>query len=270
MDHIPHNPTSDVLIHANRIGWMAKKELIVSDVTLTIRRAERIAILGPNGAGKSSLLKLLGLMNTPSCGELSIFEQDVRHTSVKTRRQMRSQIAWIPQGLQVVAQLNALTNALLGALSRVNPLTSLLGWFPQREVEQAHQALSAVGMSHMADRRTDSLSGGERQKVAIARALVQGGEIVLADEPTASLDPAASEDMMMLLKKLSSELGLTTVVVLHDIDLAMGFADRILGMKNGRLVLDAATKDISRADLDTLYQHAIKPKPKVGFLRRVL
>ena len=262
--------TRNVVIQASRVSWMVKSELIVSDVSVSIHQAERIAILGPNGAGKSSLLKILGLMNQPCSGELQLFGEDIRRTTVRSRRQLRSRVAWIPQGLQVVGQVTALTNAMLGALSRVNPLTSLFGWFPTHEAANAHHALTAVGVDHMADRRTDSLSGGERQKVAIARALVQGGDIVLADEPTAALDPAASEDMMLLLRKLSSERGLTTVVVLHDIDLAMGFADRILGMKNGRLVLDAPVKDLNRADLDALYTHQVQPKSnKSGFVRRV-
>ncbi len=272
MNKSSHSP---VVISASRIAWMAGKELIVSDVSLDIYQGQRVAILGPNGAGKSSLLKLLGMMNTPSCGQLTLFDQDLTHTTVKTRRQLRSRIAWIPQGLQVVGQLSAVSNAVLGALGRVNPLTSLIGWFPASEMTKAHQALADVGLDALSGRRTDSLSGGERQKVAIARALVQGGEVVLADEPTASLDPMASRDMMLLLKRLSSDRGLTTVAVLHDVELALSFADRIIGMKHGKIVLDIDTQHVHRDELEALYAHAASTapnppdRPRTGFLRRV-
>ena len=242
-------------VSVSRALWMAKDNIIVSDVSLTIPQGQRVVILGPNGAGKSSLLKLMGLMMPPSSGHVHIFGQEPWATSQSKIRSVRSRIAWIPQGLQVVGRLSVLNNAVLGCLARVSPLKTLFGWFPEDEIEKARQALQEVGLEALCGRRTDTLSGGERQKVAIARALVQGGDILFADEPTAALDPVASRDMMQLIKRLSKERGLTTVTVLHDIELAMEFADRIVGMSDGKLVLDLPTSEVRKEQLDRLYHH---------------
>jgi phosphonate transport system ATP-binding protein len=241
------------VVQLKRVSWLAGKQLIVSDVSIEIYQGQRVAILGPNGAGKSSLLKLMGMMIAPSFGELHLLGTDMLKASVIERRRLRRRVAWIPQGLQVVGRLSARVNAVLGALGRVSPIQSLFGWFPASELQNASHALDEVGMLHLANRRTDTLSGGERQKVAIARALVQGGDVVLADEPIAALDPVASREMLKLLKELSMERGLTTVVVLHDVDLALEFADRILGVKHGRVVVDVRAEQVRRSDLDDLY-----------------
>jgi phosphonate transport system ATP-binding protein len=242
-------------IEVNRAFWMVQDTVIVSDVSLSIERGQRIVILGPNGAGKSSLLKLMGLIMQPSMGQVAILGQNPWAMGTEGMRALRTRIGWIPQGLQVVGRLSVMNNAVLGSLARVSPLKTLIGWFPDEEIERARAALQAVGMEDKADRRTDTLSGGERQKVAIARALVQGGEVLLADEPTAALDPVASRDMMQLIRDLSRDRNLTTVTVLHDIDLALEFADRILGMSDGKLVLDAPASAVQREQLDRLYHH---------------
>ncbi len=242
-------------IEVSRALWMVQDTIIVSDVTLTVPRGQRVVILGPNGAGKSSLLKLMGLMMQPNTGAVRVFGQDPWSMGAAGMRSVRTRLGWIPQGLQVVGRLSVLNNAVLGSLARVPPWKTLFGWFPETEMENARQALKAVGMSDKMDRRTDTLSGGERQKVAIARALVQGGDILLADEPTAALDPVASVEMMRLIRDLTRERNLTTVAVLHDIDLAMEFADRIIGMNEGRVVLDLPAAQVEREQLDRLYHH---------------
>lgn len=249
-------------IEVNRALWMVQGNIIVSDVSLTIPHGQRVVILGPNGAGKSSLLKLMGLVMQPDSGHVSIFGQDPWAFGAERMRSLRSRMGWIPQGLQVVGRLSVLNNAVLGSLARVSPWKTLLGWFPPDEMDRARSALKAVGMADKADRRTDTLSGGERQKVAIARALVQGGDILLADEPTAALDPVASHEMMRLIRELTRDRGLTTVAVLHDIDLAMEFADRIIGMSDGKVVLDSPASQVDRLQLDRLYHHL--PPEKAG------
>ncbi|MCE2680508.1 MAG: ATP-binding cassette domain-containing protein [Burkholderiales bacterium] len=261
----PQEIDSSIPVAVSRALWMARDNIIVSDVSLSIPQGQRVVILGPNGAGKSSLLKLMGLMMPPSSGHVHIFGHEPWVESQSKIRHVRSRIAWIPQGLQVVGRLSVLNNAVLGCLARVSPLKTLLGWFPEEEIEKARQALQEVGVESLSGRRTDTLSGGERQKVAIARALVQGGDILFADEPTAALDPVASRDMMQLIKRLSQERGLTTVTVLHDIDLAMEFADRIVGMSDGKLVLDLPTSEVRKEQLDRLYHHLspVEPPPVV-------
>lgn len=266
-------------ISVNRALWMAQDAIIVSDVTLTIEQGQRVAILGPNGAGKSSLLKLMGLVMPPTAGQVSVFGKDPWGLGTSSMRTLRARMGWIPQGLQVVGRLSVINNAVLGSLARVSPWQTLFGWFPPDEMERARAALQSVGMEDKAHRRTDTLSGGERQKVAIARALVQGGDILLADEPTAALDPVASREMMQLIRELSRQRGLTTVTVLHDIELALEFADRIIGMSDGRVVMDSPASAVDRVQLDRLYHHlppeapgrhsaGVEEQPAPGMARR--
>jgi phosphonate transport system ATP-binding protein len=165
---------------------------------------------------------------------------------------VRAQVGQVLQGLHLVARLSAMENVLVGGLARMPRLRSWARIFTTEETQRAHAALQAVGMAHLAEKRADKLSGGERQKVAIARMLMQQPELVLADEPTAALDPTAADEVCELLVKATENSTLITVV--HNVSLVPLLSHRVIGLKAGEVVLDCASHELTQAQLDNLYE----------------
>ncbi len=232
-----------IMVDANGLRVSAAGNLLLHDVTLSVAAGERVALVGANGAGKSTLLRALSGFCEVTGGSLSVhgMQLDGRHRhrrSAAALRRLRSRIAQVHQGLYLVDRLSVLDNVLVGAAARcTSPLTWLRRW-PAPERAEAHAALSRVGMDWAADRRTDSLSGGERQKVAIARALQQRAPILLADEPTASLDVQAADAVIQLLAAVAQERGSTLICVLHDLELVPRMATRAICLRRGRVIAD--------------------------------
>ena len=212
---------------------------LLRDVNLTVAAGERVAIVGHNGAGKSSLLRALSGFNLVQRGSLNVLGTEISNSCERrTLRNLRCRVAQVHQGLHLIGRLSALDNVLIGGAGRH---TSALTWFrrwPTHERAQARAALSRVGMEWAATRRTDSLSGGERQKVAIARALHQNAPMLLADEPTASLDAEAADEVIDLLTTLVAERKSTLICVVHDLDLVPRLADRVVVLRRGQVVAD--------------------------------
>lgn len=226
----------------------------LSALNLTIEAGERVALIGPSGAGKSTLLNLLNGTLMPTSGQLRLMGYAVSQISSRRRRQLQRQIGTIYQQHHLVPTLAVIHNVNAGHLGRWSfwqAAWSLL--WPQASL-QAAQALAQVGIADKLYSRTDRLSGGQQQRVALARVLVQDPAAILADEPTASVDPARSREVMALLLQLSQEQHKTLVVSLHDIDFAFSHCERVLGLRSGRLLFDAPAAQVTPAMIADLYR----------------
>lgn len=222
-------------------------------IDLTVERGEAVVLLGRSGSGKSTLLRMVNGLDRPDSGRVRTLGQDVRSLGRRDLRGLRSRIGFVFQGFELVGSLTALENTLAGALHRCRgPRLGLLS-YPRAERRAALERLDEVGMLAYAYRRADTLSGGQRQRVALARALMQKPEILLADEPVASLDPETADQVMTLIRRIATDRGLTVLCSLHQVDLAIGWGDRIVGLRTGRCVLDTADSTPDRADVMQLY-----------------
>ncbi|HEX4843911.1 MAG TPA: ATP-binding cassette domain-containing protein [Limnobacter sp.] len=240
-------------IQIEQLRVVAGTRCILEVPHLTIAHGEKIAILGRNGAGKSTLLRCLNGFVKPAGGLVNVNGHGVFPLRrEKDLRVVRAQVGQVLQGLHLVARLTALENVLVGGLARMPTLRSWMRLFTHAEIEQARAALQAVGMAGMANKRADQLSGGERQKVAIARMLMQRPSLVLADEPTAALDPTAADEVCQLLLKSAERATLITVV--HNTKLVPLLSHRVLGLRAGRVVLDCNSSALNQHQLDALYE----------------
>ena len=222
---------------------------ILDGVDLRVPHGQALALLGSNGAGKSTLLRCCLRLIEPDQGEVRVLGQDVRRLSRRGLRALRSRVGFVFQRHNLVARLSALSNVLHGAQSRrPGPRAWFQGLAPSALREEAMHCLELVGLPHMAAQRADRLSGGQSQRVAIARMLMQRAEFVIADEPVASLDPAAGQEVMELLVRLLRERDLTLLFISHDLRHAVEFADRVIGLRAGRIEVDgpAAEQDPRR------------------------
>lgn len=238
------------VVEARGLHVNAGDHVLLRDLNLSVFAGERIAIVGHNGAGKSSFLRALSGFNSVQRGSLKVLGTDI--SVIGERRALltlRSRVAQVHQGLHLIARLSAIDNVLIGGAARS---TSWLTWirrWPAQEREQARAALARVGMAWAAGRRTDSLSGGERQKVAIARALHQNAPMLLADEPTASLDAEAADEVINLLTTLVAERKSTLICVVHDLDLVPRLADRVVVLRRAQVVADVAVTASTASEL---------------------
>ncbi len=234
---------------------------------LSVRGGERVALVGPNGAGKSSLLKVLGGSEPVTQGTVTVLErhwggQNLPPLSRSQWRNLRAEVGQVMQGLHLVARLSALENTVLGALGRPGALPvwrSWLRWYPTDLYEEARCALADLGLEHRLQSRADQLSGGERQKVSLARLRLQRPRLILADEPTSALDPAATRQACQALLSVASHATLMTVV--HDPALLPLLADRVIGLKDGKMVFDIAVGDLEPSILNDLYEDRRHPCP---------
>jgi phosphonate transport system ATP-binding protein len=226
----------------------------LSELNLTIGQGERVALIGPSGAGKSTLLNLLNGSLRPSTGQVTILGSDLSQLSSQRRRRVQRQIGTVYQQHHLVTNLSVIHNVNAGQLGRWSlPKAAWSLLWPQN-IETAAQALEQVGMVDKLYARTDRLSGGEQQRVALARVLVQQPAAILADEPIASLDPARSHDLMALLRDLTASAGKTLVVSLHDIEFAFQYCTRLLGLRQGQLQFDLPPSQVTERMIETLYQ----------------
>ncbi len=226
---------------------------------LTIKAGERVALVGPNGAGKSSLLKVLGGFLPATQGQVTVLGRRFGGAGVSalSRRQwraLRAEVGQVMQGLHLVPRLTALDNVVLGALARPGAMAtwrSWLRWYPATLCREASAALGELGLAHRLHARADQLSGGERQKVSLARLRLQQPQLILADEPTSALDPAATQQACQALLAVARQATLLTVV--HDPALLPLLADRVIGLKSGQVAFDVALSDLDTVRLQDLY-----------------
>lgn len=233
--------------------------LALDGVTLSVRRGERVALVGPSGAGKSTLLGLGNGTVTPTEGCLEVLGVDPTAAAPGALRALRGRIGSVHQQLNLVGPLQVVHNVNAGRLGTWSRLRALRSLVRPLQVDEARAALERVGIAPYLHMRTDRLSGGEQQRVALARVLVQDPDLVLADEPVASLDPARAEEVMSLLcGLLDQQTGerRTLVVSLHDFDLAVRHCDRVVGLRQGRVVLDVAVEDVGEGTRERIYDLA--------------
>jgi phosphonate transport system ATP-binding protein len=222
----------------------------VQDVRLAVPAGQFVGVIGRSGAGKSTLLRMINRLAEPTAGRVVWHGAEVTRTSGRELREWRRRCAMIFQQFNLVGRLDVLNNVLLGRLAYTPFWRAALKAWPREDRSMALAALDQLDMATLAPRRADHLSGGQQQRVAICRALVQEPEIILADEPVASLDPRNARIVMDALQRINRHFGLTVLCNLHSLDLARGYCDRLVGMAAGRVVFDdvpaALTEDVAR------------------------
>jgi phosphonate transport system ATP-binding protein len=228
----------------------------VDGVDLTIRPGEFVVILGRSGAGKTTFLRALNRLVEPTSGVVRLGGRAITGADAATLRGLRRQIGMVFQQFNLVRRASVLDNVLAGRLGWAPALPTLLGRFPDGDRRVALECLAQVGLAEFAARRADTLSGGEQQRVAIARALAQAPSVILADEPTASLDPALTGSIMDLLKRINVQRGLTLVVSQHQLETALAYATRVVGFRRGRVVFDGPPTALTPTLAATIYAEA--------------
>ncbi|WP_166348787.1 phosphonate ABC transporter ATP-binding protein [Phytoactinopolyspora limicola] len=226
-------------------------------VDLEIPDGEFVVIVGLSGAGKSTLIRTVNGLVPPTGGSVHVGDREVGQLSKRQLRALRADVGMIFQHFNLVNRTTVLNNVLMGRLNRVPSWRSLLGWWGAAEVEVAMQALEVVEIVDKAYVRAANLSGGQQQRVGIARALAQRPTVLLADEPVASLDPPTSHSVMRYLQKVNRELGITTLVNLHFLDLAREYADRVIGLRGGRLVFDGPGREADEKVFEQIYGRSL-------------
>jgi phosphonate transport system ATP-binding protein len=212
-----------------------------------------MALIGPSGAGKSTLIRCVNRLVEPTSGRVFLGEEEITALGPSDLRRARRRMGMIFQEFALVERLTVMENVLSGRLGYVGFWQSYFRRFPPPDVEAAFRVLDRVGLDEYVDKRADELSGGQRQRVGIARALVQDPEILLVDEPTASLDPRTSRQIMRLICELCAERGLAAVINLHDVGLAQMFAARVVGLRQGRIVYDGPPEALTAQALTEIY-----------------
>ena len=228
-------------------------DLAINGVDLKVEKGQVMALIGPSGAGKSTLIRCVNRLENPTSGEIWLNgENIVKMRSGKLRRARRN-MGMIFQEYALVERLTVMENVLSGRLGYVGFWRSFLRKFPQSDINAAFGLLEKVGLDTMVNKRADELSGGQRQRVGIARALIQKPEILLVDEPTASLDPKTSRQIMRLITELCEENQLTAIINIHDVALAQMYAERIVGLREGSIVYDGSPDDLKPDVLTEIY-----------------
>jgi phosphonate transport system ATP-binding protein len=226
----------------------------LNDLSLQVNAGELVVVLGANGSGKSTLLRCIVRLTEPGSGSIRVLSRDIASLHGAELREARRSVAMIFQSANLVRRRSALANVASGALGRHHDLLTALGRLPRQELLAAGALLDRVGLLHLAHSRADTLSGGEAQRVAIARALAQQPRVLLADEPVASLDPEAAEEILLLLARLATDDGLAVLCVLHQPDLALRHARRIVGLRQGQVIFDASASQVKSHAIAELYR----------------
>lgn len=226
----------------------------LDDVTLDFAAGEITVLLGASGSGKSTLLRHLNGLHRPSSGQIEVLGRDVTALTGPRLRALRSDIGMIFQSFNLVGPMSVLENVCVGTLGTLKFPRLTLMTYPRRVRAAALESLERVELADRAYQRADTLSGGQAQRVAIARALVQRPRLLLADEPVASLDPRSAQQIIDLLRTISEEDDLTVIASLHQVPVAFEFADRIVGLRDGRVVLDDRAENLTAEDAARIYR----------------
>ncbi|QPC84927.1 phosphonate ABC transporter ATP-binding protein [Phototrophicus methaneseepsis] len=236
------------LTHVYENGFKA-----LDNVSFEVPDGQFVALIGLSGSGKSTLLRCINRLLEPTSGRIIWNGLDVTAISDEEIRYLRRRIGMIFQQFNLVKRSKVITNVLTGRLGYTSPLYSFINYFPKSERDKALANLQRVGIGSQAYKRASELSGGQQQRVAIARALMQDPELMLADEPVASLDPATSHSVMKYLDLLNTEDGLTILCSLHFLSLARTYADRVIALKDGQLAFDGTPEEIDNARFKEIY-----------------
>lgn len=245
----PEQPTLS-LVNVNK-NYGAHKA--IRDINLHVNQGEFVVLLGPSGAGKSTIFKCVSQLIRPDSGEVCLNDQQINHLKGNALRLQRRKIGLIFQQFNLVSRLSALQNVLLGRLGHMPTWKANLGLFSEADRQLCLRSLDRVGMLNKAYQRADTLSGGQQQRVAIARVMAQESALILADEPVASLDPVTSRQVLSQLKEIAAESNMAILCSLHQTDLALEFADRIIAMSSGLITLNKNARDVQDNELESIY-----------------
>lgn len=240
-----------VFNHVDKIYPNGYKAL--NDVTLTIKQGEFVAIIGLSGAGKSTLIRTINRMHDISGGTLIVNDVDVSTLKGKALRRFRRKIGMIFQSFNLVTRTTVLKNVLAAKVPDLPLWRTVLGVFPKKDCLEALEALDKVGILDKAYSRVDQLSGGQQQRVALARTLAQNPQIILADEPVASLDPVTAKQVMSDFKRINQELNISILINIHHVELALQYADRVIGICAGEIVFDGSADSVTQEVLSEIY-----------------
>jgi phosphonate transport system ATP-binding protein len=228
-------------------------------VTTSVEGSETVAMIGPSGAGKSTFIRCVNRLTEPSGGEIDLDGTELTALGDDDLRAARRDIGMIFQEYNLIERLTVMENVLSGRLGYVSAWQAFRRSFPPADIERAYGILEQVGLDEMADKRVDELSGGQRQRVGIARAVIQEPKILLVDEPTSSLDPETSNTVMQLLTDIAADRSIPVLINIHEVNLALEHADRIVGLHDGELVFEGTPDDLDEAALDRVYRGADIP-----------
>jgi phosphonate transport system ATP-binding protein len=226
---------------------------VLRGIDLDIDSQGITAIIGPSGTGKSTLIRCINRLVEPTAGSISFEQQDLVRLDRASLRRARRHIGMVFQEYNLVERLTVMENLLTGRLGYVSAWNAWRRKYPQEDIDRAFDLLEIVGLRGFENQRADSLSGGQRQRVGIARAVMQSPRLLLADEPTSSLDPKTSVEIMQLLVSISEKYSIPVVINMHDVDLAKRFASRIVGMSNGAIIYDGKPTDLTDSVLKSIY-----------------
>lgn len=228
-------------------------DLALKEIDLEVPDGQVLALIGPSGAGKSTLIRCVNRLVDPTAGTIFLDDTEITSLSQNQLRRARRRMGMIFQEYALVERLSVMENVLSGRLGYVSFWRSWIRKYPQSDIDEAFRLLERVGLDHMVDKRADELSGGQRQRVGICRALMQNPELLLVDEPTASLDPKTSRQIMRLIVELCEERGLAAIVNIHDVMLAQMYSKRIVGLRLGEIVYDGPPNGLKPNVLTDIY-----------------
>ena len=242
-----------MLVLAGLVKQYKTGDRALKSIDLEVPRGQMMALIGPSGAGKSTLIRCVNRLVEPTSGSVRLNDVELTTLSARALRHMRRRMGMIFQEYALVERLTVMENVLSGRLGYVGFWRSFFRKYPQADIDEAFRLLERVGLDDMVDKRADELSGGQRQRVGIARALIQDPELLLVDEPTASLDPKTSRQIMRLICELCEERSLAAIINIHDVLLAQMFARRIVGLQLGGIVYDGTPDGLSADVLTQIY-----------------
>jgi phosphonate transport system ATP-binding protein len=225
----------------------------LTDVSFEVPKGQFLAVIGLSGSGKSTLLRCINRLVEPTSGQIIWDDQDVTAASPEEMRRIRRKIGMVFQHFNLVSRSKVITNVLAGRLGYINPAWSLMNRFPKEDVDKAIKQLERVGIADKANDRADELSGGQQQRVGIARALMQDPEMILADEPVASLDPVLAHSIMKHLEEINKKDGVTVLCSLHFLDLVHRYADRVVALNEGKVVFEGLPSQIDDKKFKDIY-----------------
>mgnify|MGYP001825275477 FL=1 len=236
-----------------RIRYTRSGPEILKGVSFDVEKDDFFAIIGPSGAGKSTLIRCINRLVEPSSGDVVLNGKNITKMGRSDLRVARRSMGMIFQEFNLVERMSVMDNVLSGRLGYLGTLRSFLRWYPRSDIQRALELLEKVGLGDFVDKRADELSGGQRQRVGIARAIIQQPQLLLVDEPTSSLDPKIARDVMGMIKTMSQETAVPVLCNIHDVQLALDFSNKVIGLQDGVKKFEGPTGTVDQSTLEEIY-----------------